>query len=378
MVIQSSNVAMRGNHQYSRTNAEAVGFTGWGSTVRRTGSVLAATPSATDSEQFSGEKQEGKTSGYGALLTGMQSDYERLFVAAKDDAIYSGKDKVEYNGLKNLLMMLSGKREMSSKKVSQKDLLSQMLNQYQKQIDDAVLNIGLPGQNASVRPTQVFAGTISVRSFYEEKESMSFYSSGTVVTEDGRKIEIDLEAMMSRTFTQYTQVDIDFGAAQLMDPLVISLDGGPVGVSDQKFLFDIDCDGEMDNISLLAKGCGFLALDRNGDGKINDGSELFGTKSGNGFADLAVFDMDGNGWIDEKDEIFNRLRIWTKDESGNDKLVALGVAGIGAIYLGSTSTQFSLNSKDDNTTNAVVRSSGIYLKENGTAGMVQQVDLAVG
>ena len=39
--------------------------------------------------------------------------------------------------------------------------------------------------------------------------------------------------------------------------------------------------------------------------------------------------MDGNGWIDEKDEIFNRLRIWTKDESGNDKLVALGVAGIG-------------------------------------------------
>ena len=159
---------------------------------------------------------------------------------------------------------------------------------------------------------------------------------------------------------------------------MISLDGGPVGVSDQKFLFDIDCDGKEDNISLLAKGCGFLALDRNGDGKINDGSELFGTKSGNGFADLAVFDMDGNGWIDEKDEIFNHLRIWTKDESGNDKLVALGVAGIGAIYLGSTSTQFSLNSKDDNTTNAVVKSSGIYLKENGTAGMVQQVDLAVG
>lgn len=121
-----------------------------------------------------------------------------------------------------------------------------------------------------------------------------------------------------------------------------------------------------------------MALDRNRDGKINDGSELFGAKSGDGFADLAVFDMDGNGWIDEKDEIFNHLRIWTKDESGNDKLVALGVAGVGAIYLGHVASKFSLNSEKDNKTNAVVRESGIFLHEDGQAGVIQQVDLAVG
>ena len=183
---------------------------------------------------------------------------------------------------------------------------------------------------------------------------------------------------MSRSFAEYTSVQIDYGAVQLMDPLVINLNGGTAEVSDQKFFFDIDCAGELDNISLLARGCGFLALDRNGDGVINDGSELFGTKSGNGFADLAVFDMDGNGWIDENDEIFNRLRIWTKDESGNDKLVALGVAGIGAIYLGHIGTKFSLNSGKDNSTNAVVRQSGVFLHENGQSGIIQQVDLAVG
>ena len=88
--------------------------------------------------------------------------------------------------------------------------------------------------------------------------------------------------------------------------------------------------------------------------------------------------MDGNGWIDEKDEIFNHLRIWTKDESGSDKLVALGVAGVGAIYLGHVTSKFSLNSEKDNKTNAVVRESGVFLHEDGQAGVIQQVDLAVG
>ena len=78
--------------------------------------------------------------------------------------------------------------------------------------------------------------------------------------------------------------------------------------------------------------------------------------------------MDGNGWIDENDEIFNHLRIWTKDAAGNDKLVALGVAGVGAIYLGHVASKFSLNSEKDNSTNAVVRESVLFLHENGQAG----------
>ena len=59
-------------------------------------------------------------------------------------------------------------------------------------------------------------------------------------------------------------------------------------VSDMKFKFDIDSDGKVDEISFVGKSSGFLALDKNEDGKINDGSELFGTKSGDGFSDLAL------------------------------------------------------------------------------------------
>ena len=126
----------------------------------------------------------------------------------------------------------------------------------------------------------------------------------------------------------------------------------------------------------MGSGSGFLALDKNGDGIINDGSELFGTVSGNGFADLSQYDDDGSGWIDEADEIFDKLRIWQMNPDGTSSLAALGKAGIGAICLGTAETEFSLN-QADNTNKAVIRKSGIFLYENGMAGTVQQVDMAI-
>ena len=129
------------------------------------------------------------------------------------------------------------------------------------------------------------------------------------------------------------------------------------------------------NSKFLGQACGFLAYDKNGDGIINDGNELFGAKSGDGFKDLSVYDADGNGWIDEADPIFDRLKIWSKDASGKDQLVGLGVRGIGAIFLGHAPTEFSL--KDlANETDGVIRSTGVFLREDGSAGTIQQVDFA--
>ena len=159
------------------------------------------------------------------------------------------------------------------------------------------------------------------------------------------------------------------------DPLIINLDSNIASVSDQKFFFDLDSDGENEEISFAGRGSGFLALDKNGDGKINDGSELFGTVSGDGFADLAKYDRDGNGWIDEADEIFEKLLIWSKDANGNDQLVGLGKAGVGAICLSAQNTQFSMNNMH-NEVNAMVRQTGMFLYENGGVGTIQQLDLA--
>lgn len=212
--------------------------------------------------------------------------------------------------------------------------------------------------------------------YYSEHETTCFNAKGTAVTADGRKIPFSVNLEMSRSFTLAAQESIEVGKPRLCDPLVINLSGNGAGVTDQKFFFDLDADGEKEEISSLASGSGYLALDHNGDGEINDGSELFGTASGNGFADLAAYDADGNGWIDEADEIFPRLKVWIRNADGTSKLLSLKETGVGAICLGSENTEFSLNSPEDNHTNAIVRKTGIFLYENGGCGTVQQLDLA--
>ena len=212
--------------------------------------------------------------------------------------------------------------------------------------------------------------------FVSESESTTFASSGMVKTQDGRSIDFNIEVSMSRAFTSQINTLTTQNYIKT-DPLVINLDTDIGSVTDQKFLFDLDSDGEEEEISFAGKGSGFLALDRNGDGRIGDGSELFGTKSGDGFKDLAAFDEDGNGWIDENDSIYSKLKVWTKDEDGNDYLINLKDADVGAIYLDNVDTQFSL--KDGiNRLNGEIKKTGIYLHEStGAAGTLNHVDLAV-
>lgn len=100
------------------------------------------------------------------------------------------------------------------------------------------------------------------------------------------------------------------------------------------------------------------------------------THPATGFAELSTHDEDQNLWIDENDSIYSRLRVWSKDLQGNDQLIALGQRGVGAIYLGHATTPFEVKD-DENQLQAVVRSSGIYLNEDGSGGTVQQVDLVV-
>lgn len=212
--------------------------------------------------------------------------------------------------------------------------------------------------------------------YYEETEETSFAVKGTVSTADGREISIGINVEMSRSFAAYYSGDLfQIQERALCDPLVINLDTDAAGFSNQTFYFDIDADGKQDEISELMKGSGYLALDKNGDGRINDGSELFGTRSGDGFADLSAYDEDGNGWIDEADSIWQKLLIWTKDENGEDICYRLKEKGVGAICLSHASTDYSLNDAQ-NQTNGRIRATGLFLYESGMAGTIQHVDVA--
>ncbi|MCX4343164.1 MAG: hypothetical protein OSJ53_04630 [Kineothrix sp.] len=228
----------------------------------------------------------------------------------------------------------------------------------------------------TINPEMLQTITYRQETYMEEKEDTDFSAGGVVRTADGRTIEFNINVQMSRSFQAYYGEQFQRVERQLVDPLVINLEGNVAEVKDQTFFFDLDADGVEEEISMLGSGSGYLALDKNGDGIINDGSELFGTKSGNGFADLAAYDSDGNGWIDEDDEIWSKLLIWTKDENGEDRCYTLAEKNIGAICLANQETDFTLASKD-NVPNGRIRKTGIFLYENGYAGTIQHVDLAV-
>lgn len=212
--------------------------------------------------------------------------------------------------------------------------------------------------------------------YHEETENTGFSTQGTVRCADGREINFNLNLEMSRSFQEYYEETMSIRKAAVCDPLVINLDGNIAELSDQTFLFDLDGDGELDEINQLSARSGFLALDKNGDGIINDGTELFGAKSGNGFEDLAAYDTDHNGFIDEGDEIWDKLKIWVMDENGNKQLYSLAEKGVGAICLQNASTDFTLTG-ENNQVNALIRKTGIFLYENGAVGTVQHVDMAL-
>lgn len=212
---------------------------------------------------------------------------------------------------------------------------------------------------------------------YKESESLSFAAKGVVNTADGKQIGISIQISMYRQFATQSSVSVRAGDAKIVDPLVINYAGPAVDFTKDTFQFDIDANGTVEDVPFVASGSGFLVLDRNGDGVVNSGAELFGPSSGSGFAELAQFDSDGNGWIDSGDPVFKDLRIWTRDDSGKDVLVGLGDKDVGAIFLGNVGAAYSV--KDDaNRLQAQNTQMGIFIGESGRSGTVQQVDLAVG
>lgn len=228
-----------------------------------------------------------------------------------------------------------------------------------------------------IRQSIELGDNFGFRTIHSEAEALTFDTTATIKT-DNREIELNLSVSLSRSFVEQTKivherVEEKFNA--LMDPLVIELKGSFPSLNSKTFSFDIDSDGAEDQISMLGNTSAFLALDKNSNGIIDNGSELFGAKSGNGFQELRMYDEDKNGWIDENDSIFNKLRVWYKTEN-RDELIAIGEVGIGAIYLGDIVTPFEVKNSS-NELLGVMRKSSFFLFENGKGGMISQIDLAV-
>jgi len=211
---------------------------------------------------------------------------------------------------------------------------------------------------------------------YQETESTTFSAQGTVLTADGKEIRVTLDLAMSRQYSEQSDISLRAGDAVRKDPLVINFGGNAAQLSDQSFRFDLDADGQKEEVALLSGNSGYLALDLNNNGRIDSGKELFGPASGSGFSDLAHYDQDGNGWIDENDQVFSKLRVWQPAAGNSGTLTTLAENGVGALALGATATPFALRGSG-NSDLGTVRESGLYLREDGSAGTLQEIDLTI-
>jgi len=210
-----------------------------------------------------------------------------------------------------------------------------------------------------------------------EHESTQFAAEGVIRTSDGKNIRFSVELGMQRSYYEESHLELRMGpAAQREDPLVINFSGHSAQLRDQRFEFDLNADGELEVLPMLANGSGYLVHDRNGDGKVNDGSELFGAISGDGYADLKLLDDDGNGWIDEADSASGQLYLWLPEADGHGKLMTLEEAGVAAVSTSSIATPFELRGQQ-NADLGAVRSTGLYLTTEDSVGTTQQIDLSV-
>ncbi len=129
------------------------------------------------------------------------------------------------------------------------------------------------------------------------------------------------------------------------DPLVLDLDGDGVELisfDQSQAFFDLNGDGFATRTGWLGFDDGFVAYDRNDNGRIDDITELFGSPTMTGFEELALLDDNADGVIDAQDAVFNDLLIWRDSaEDGNSQTTfnetrSLWQVGISSISLENT------------------------------------------
>jgi Ca2+-binding RTX toxin-like protein len=166
------------------------------------------------------------------------------------------------------------------------------------------------------------------------------------------------------------------------DPLVLDLDGDGVEATAIDLasltLFDHDADNIKTATGWIHSDDGILVLDRNANGTIDSGRELFGDNTllengpnagqlaANGYEALADLDLNADGVINASDAVFSQLRIWQDfDQDGISdagELFTLADKSISSISLTATQTNTPLGNGNTQAW------TGSFTRTDGTTG----------
>ncbi len=161
-------------------------------------------------------------------------------------------------------------------------------------------------------------------------------------------------------------------------------DGIETVAAGKHILFDHDGDGIKHASGWVKPDDGFLVLDRNGNGRIDDGSELFGAdtvlanghKATSGFEALRDLDSNGDGLFDAADARFTDVRVWRDlnqdGQSQANELFTLSSLGIASITLTPTNTE-DVDLGNGN----LIDNRGTYTRTDGRTGVVGDLQLGL-
>lgn len=171
-----------------------------------------------------------------------------------------------------------------------------------------------------------------LKSLFDGSEDLGSSAASASQTSFSIQLEFEFEAY------EFTAVQAQQVTAS--DPVVLDLDGDGFEFTDvtRGADFDLLANGQRQRTAFVTGGDALLALDRNGNGRIDDGSELFGDQRGaaNGFEELRKLDSNGDGVIDANDEQYGDLRLFRDNGNGRTErgeLLGLKEAGITSIDL---------------------------------------------
>ena len=216
---------------------------------------------------------------------------------------------------------------------------------------------------------------LSVEQWTVSKQQLNYQVQGKLNINE-QELSLNYNFALSSERTSYSKVEMS--AVALKDPLIVQFGAQGLGEIKGQKNFKINQDNKIDQLPIFSGDVGYLVYDQNNNQQADNGSELFGPKTGQGFAELALLDSNKNGFIDADDEQFDQLYLWQPSDDNNqaEQWLSLKAAKIQAISLTTIQTPYDFYDQQGQI-QAQLRLSSFAITDAGEGRGVHQVDVRI-